>query len=660
MFRFRRKTALPYHQSTTLRIQKASILCFLFSWLTILLQAQICTGSLGDPVVSVDFGNTSVIGNALPAATTNYTFTTGSCPSDGSYTIVSSSAGCFGDSWHNIAQDHTAGDVNGHIMLVNASFTPGDFFVDTIRNLCANTTYEFSAWVMNVLKPTACSPNPIHPNLVFNIESTSGVVLGTYATGDIFENPSPLWQQYGLFFTTTATSGNIIIRLTNNAPGGCGNDLALDDIAFRPCGPNVIATSAINGQDTIQLCKNTLAPIQLSANIGSGYANPALQWQESINSPQNWTDIPGATNSNFIFNKINTGNYRYRLSVAEASNILFSSCRVSSNVVLININDTPGVVLSSNTPVCEGGRILLTTGASGISYLWIGPGGYTATTLPSYRDATLAASGTYYLVLEDNNGCKGTSQQRVTVLPSPTANAGNSQGICEGDSIRLNGSGGLTYHWSPVESLRDSTSANTIAFPKVTTDYVLTVTNSSGCTDTAQVTIRVNRKPVISAGPDKVLIVGNTVVLDGMGSGSDVTYSWTPTDFLNDPSLLRPTSNITHDTTYVLRATSTIGCGETTDAMRIKVFADLYIPSAFTPNDDGRNDTWFIESLAAYPGARLQVYNRYGELVFASTGLNARWDGRYQGAALPGGAYVYLIDLKNGQNPIKGTVLLIR
>src|SRR6187549_347822 len=199
---------------------------FCFITFTGNLYSQVCNGSLGDPVVNVTFGTGNNPGQPLLSATTTYNFITTSCPDDGNYTVVNSTSGCF-SSWHTIPEDHTPNDENGYMMLVNATFTPGDFYVDTVKGLCANTTYEFAAWIVNVLGPSFCMP-VILPKLVFNIETTAGVVLGTYSTGDIPGSSSPVWKQYGLFFTTPPNTNNVVIRLTNTAPGGCGNDIALD------------------------------------------------------------------------------------------------------------------------------------------------------------------------------------------------------------------------------------------------------------------------------------------------------------------------------------------------------------------------------------------------------------------------------------------------
>jgi hypothetical protein len=262
------------------------------------LQAQVCSGSLGDAVVNVDFGSGSNPGSPLSPSITTYTFTTTSCPDDGSYTVVSSTSGCFANSWHNVPEDHTPNDINGYMMLVNASFTPGVFYLDTVRNLCANTTYEFAcvdnecsiAYFMQPLTPYI-------PKLVFNIETITGTILGSYSTGDINSNGTPTWIQHGLFFKTPANTNSVVIRLSNTAPGGCGNDIALDDITFRPCGP-AVSLSGNNNQASFDFCEGNATAVNLSVNIGSGYTIPSLQWQESIDSGSTWTDIAGANACN--------------------------------------------------------------------------------------------------------------------------------------------------------------------------------------------------------------------------------------------------------------------------------------------------------------------------------------------------------------------------
>ncbi|MEO7767090.1 MAG: hypothetical protein ABIS01_06670, partial [Ferruginibacter sp.] len=338
-------------------------------------KAQVCTGSLGDPVVNVSFGTGTNPGSSLVAATTSYFFTSSICPPDGGYTVVNSTSGCFSNSWHTLIEDHTPGDANGYMMLVNASFTPSDFYVDTVKNLCANTTYELAAWILNVLIPGACSPNPILPKLIFNIETVTGTVLGTYSTGDIPSSSSPTWKQYGLFFTTPVNTNTVVIRLTNTAPGGCGNDLALDDITFRPCGPSVIAVVGNNNKNIFDVCKGSIPNIGIVGQIGSGYIAPASQWQQSTDNGVTWSDIAGATALSYSFNKTAVGIYQYRLTVAEANNIGISTCRVASNPVIVTIHDVPVATAASNSPVCVKQAINLSA-SGGANYAWSGPASF--------------------------------------------------------------------------------------------------------------------------------------------------------------------------------------------------------------------------------------------------------------------------------------------
>ncbi len=626
---------------------------------SIKISAQICTGSLGDPVVNVTFGSGNNPGPALKSSITSYNYTSNSCPDDGSYTIVNKTDGCFGATWHRVQQDHTSNDNDGYMMLINASFTPGDFYVDTVKGLCASTTYEFSSWILNALLPTACSPTPIKPKLVFNIETASGTVLGSVNTGDIASSSSAEWKQYGLFFTTPAFNNTVVIRITNNAPGGCGNDLILDDITFRPCGPVVNSTITNNNKTYIDFCKNNISSVNLSATISNGYTIPSLQWQERLNNNTLWTDIPGATSDTYLFNKINTGVYQYRLTVAEGSNINLPSCRIASNPDTITIHELPNAQAQNNSPVCEK-EMLQLTGSGGNTYSWTGPNNFaSAEQSPSFI-AAVSFNGQYTVEVTDVFGCKALASTDAVVYPNPVAviNAGNT--ICEGDSTLLQCSGGTSYVWSPALGLNDASAQNPMAKPAESTTYLVTVTDNNNCSDTSAILIAVIKKPMADAGPDKVLLKGEKTILEGMASGTDVRFFWTPADFLDNANNISPLTNVPNDNTYTLHVISNAGCGSSTDQVFVKVYSGLYIPKAFTPNNDTKNETWKIEALTFFKKAVLRVYNRYGQPVFESVGNNTIWDGNFKGQPQPAGAYVYYLDLRNGRPVIKGIVVLIR
>ena len=86
----------------------------------------------------------------------------------------------------------------------------------------------------------------------------------------------------------------------------------------------------------------------------------------------------------------------------------------------------------------------------------------------------------------------------------------------------------------------------------------------------------------------------------------------------------------------------------------------MLIPTGFTPGNAGKNDTWLVPALSAFPNFTLSVYNRYGQVVFQAKNENQPWDGKYKGELQPTGVYVYIIDLKNGLPLLKGTITIIR
>jgi len=331
---------------------------------------------------------------------------------------------------------------------------------------------------------------------------------------------------------------------------------------------------------------------------------------------------------------------------------------VASNVVTVTIHDRPIVSASSNGPVCESTSLQLNAN-TGKTFSWTGPAGFTSSLQAPSFTAEANAAGEYNVLIADEFGCVNTASTTVAVIPKPTAVVGADQSICEGVSASLSASGGDDFLWSPAEGLSNINMANPTASPSQTTVYTVSVTNSSTCSDTASVKITVWQKPSASAGEDKVILKGESVVLNGTVGGSEISYSWSPINFLNDPTLAQPTTNVPHDTTYTLQVVSTVGCGVATDNVFVRVFNDIYIPTAFSPNNDGRNDTWRIEALIAFPEAVVSVFNRYGEKLFEGSGSSSFWNGTYKGELQPAGTYIYVVDFKNKRPIKKGWVMIV-
>ena len=629
-------------------------------FITFSLHAQLCSGSLGDPVVNITFGQGSNPGPPLETGVTNYGYRSTGCPGDGFYGIGTSTVACFNDSWHTINEDHTPGDNNGYMMIINASNSPGVFYIDTVQGLCGGTTYEFASWILNVIKPSSCNSNSNRPNVTFLIETLSGQNLLTYETGDIFPSGVPAWKQYGNFFTTPATVTALIIRMINNAPGGCGNDLLLDDITFRPCGAKVTGTIA-GGTDTKDLCQGETANITMQAAASQADANTFYQWQAFDNINNTWYDIPRANSNTYSItitaNTLNT--YLFRMAVAQGSNISIATCRVLSNIMAINVNANPVPGASNNSPKCIGESVTLSA-ANGQTYNWTGPNGYITTgQSPVINPLQDVNAGKYFVQVTSAKGCTARDSTIVTVSSKVTANAGSDVTICQGGNTRLNATGGSSYTWTPSIGLTSSGIASPVASPDSIIQYVVAVSNGV-CTAFDSVLITVLAKPIASAGADVKMLQGQSAILKGIASGGNVRSFWTPAAFISDPNALNPLITPPRDTTYTLHVVSQNGCGNATDDVFVRVFKSIKIPNAFSPNNDGINDVWNIEALETYPDANLSVFNRNGQLIYTANGASVPWTGTFKNKPLPVGTYYYVIDLKNGFAKLSGSILLLR
>jgi gliding motility-associated-like protein len=623
-----------------------------------------CNGSLGDPVINQDFGSGANPGAPLAAGITNMTYTQNNCPNDGEYTIANSLTGsgnCHQDTWHNVTSDHT-GNPNGYMMIVNASLAPSVFFTQTAPTLCPGTTYQFSAYILNLIIPEASTTGFSQPNITFSVETIGGQVLAIDSSGTIAPTSNPTWVQKSLFFTTPNNATSVVVKMTNNAPGGNGNDLILDDITFRACGP-VIETGfgSTSGLPTEPLCQGQSANYTLKAQVdNSSNTLPTYQWQ-SYHTNGGWVDSAGQTNDTLNVQFINAapGTYQYRLGVTNGTSTL-ASCRVYSQPLTVNVSPNPVIQgINPTIQACAGDTVILNA-TGGSSYQWSGPN-LPATNLNPIiiNNISGANAGQYNLIAYNQYDCSSTASTIITVNPKPVATASGGTTICVGDTTQITATGGVTYLWSPGKTLSDSTLQNPLAFPTDTTTYTVKVFNSSGCFDTKSVTVNTLKKAIANAGPDKVIFEGQSVQLSASEKNGNVFY-WTPVTALSSPDSLRPIASPVNDITYTLHVNSTTRCGIDSSSVFVKVYKKITIPNTFSPNNDGINDYWNIDALITYPESILMVFDRYGQQVFRSVGYSKPWDGKYNGQLLPSGTYYYVLDLKNNTPKISGWVLIVR
>jgi gliding motility-associated-like protein len=354
-----------------------------------------------------------------------------------------------------------------------------------------------------------------------------------------------------------------------------------------------------------------------------------------------------------------SGVYRFRLAVTESGNMNSMQCRIYSQPFTITILPNPVTTATNNGPVCEGSKAIMTA-SGGSQYAWSGPNAFTGSGSPLALDnIQQSQAGKYYVTVTSAAGCSSMDSTTVIVNPSPTATAGGNTSICSGDSVQLSSGGGQSYQWLPATGLSDAGISDPKASPAITTEYMIVVSNQFSCKDSAYVVVNILQEPVANAGPDRTILEGQSIKLSGSITG-DGNYSWSPPFYIDDINSLQPVVNPPADASYILNVVSSLGCGASSDTMFVKVYKNIFVPNAFTPNGDGFNDTWNIPALAAYPYFEVSVYGRWGGQIFHTRNIAKGWDGKFKGKTLPAGAYIYIINTGTMQDVIKGSVMIVR
>ncbi len=645
-------------------------------------QTPTCTGGLGDPIVDITFGSGRGFGPQLASGITNMTYIANSCPEDGYYSIVHSTTGCYSPTWLNVLTDHT-GDSNGYFMLINASYQPSDFYVQTISGLCAGTTYQFAAWVLNMVSVQA----EIEPNITFTIESTTGTVLGTYNTGNIPATGTVNWVQYGFYFNTPPGADTVVLRMTNNASGGDGNDLALDDITFRAAGPSIQPGVMGYTTDTINLCQNDTRTLGFDATVENCYPTVAYQWQQSMDSGTTWADIPGAISLTYNRSSSAPGYYEYRLTVAQAGNIGIISCKVASGPIVVDVIAIPSpavTIAAGMDSSCAGMLVQFTatpdSGGPGPIYQWTVDGANVGLGGPTYSTSKLSSSDVVSCIMTSDAACVmnpvvGSNSLSIVVTSIPTTAvsiSASANGICQDSNVVFtatpsNGGAAPAYQWAVNGATAGTDSAGFSDAGLNNGDLVsCTMLSSLTCADTVSAqpdTMVVYPLPVIGLTPDTVIAGGQSLQLNPLVSGTIASWQWSPSTWLDNPRLPNPIATPEGTTTYRLTVATTNGCVATA-AEVVGVFYRLAMPGAFSPNGDGRNDLFRVPPSVPVVVYRLAVYDRLGACVYSGEGAGAAWDGSFNGRRQPAGAYVWVLEYGNPLTKktemAKGTVLLVR
>jgi gliding motility-associated-like protein len=309
------------------------------------------------------------------------------------------------------------------------------------------------------------------------------------------------------------------------------------------------------------------------------------------------------------------------------------------DTIHVQLKTLPNFSLGNDTAICLRDTLLLNATVSGAT-------GYTWNTGATTPQIKISQGGIYWCDV-NNQGCIYRDSMAVTIKPLPVINLGNDTTLCENTTLLLHAQNpGSGYLWNT------GSTGQTYLVSQAGL-YSVTVTNSN-CVNKDSIAIAYELKPRFSLGNDKLVCPGETVTLQPA-----INPLW---QLLWQNGSTAPSFTVTQPGLYYLDATAR--CGTTRDEILFtKGFCKVYIPNAFTPNGDGRNDLLKVYGTELVTTFHLQIFNRYGQLVFDSRDKNRGWDGRLNGQFVNNGAYIYNLTYQEQggiEQQIAGSIVIIR
>ncbi|HHH49937.1 MAG TPA: gliding motility-associated C-terminal domain-containing protein [Saprospiraceae bacterium] len=585
--------------------------------------STLCTGTLGENIFTDgDFGSgneNNVLENPNLAA--EYTYQPHPPPNDGFYTITNNTSnwGSFAaTNWIDI-KDHSD-DPNGYMMVVNASQQPGRFYEKIIEGLCENTLYEFSADIINMVEPNIQSD--VFPDVVFLLNDQV-----KFSTGKIPQDAK--WRTYGFSFVTPSGTAALKLTIRNNSRGGNGNDLALDNITFRACGPEVRVdiTGTICEDDSV-LINSTV--------IGDLYDTPNYRWQLSADNGASWQDIPNSNRpSQFVTNPRDRNMYRF-IMANSSRNLDNPKCRVISTVGRLRVVQKFN---ESRDTIC-----------AGLTYA-IGHSVYDASGV--YVDSLISPEGcdsivtTYLTVLEDSN-IQAATEARNPFCPNEFNGAIDITNI-------TGGYGKLSF---TLDSLLKS---DVPRFENLGAgSYQIKITDAIGCEFISEITLEDPPELNLMLPENIKIELGDSILLEGVVNQAVLNAKWLPGELVNCDTCLSTYVKPLASSSLKLQVSNSGNCSASASTnIIVEKRRDVYIPNAFSPNNDGINDFFFVyPSKSVAQIKSLNIFDRWGAMVFEAQSpidISKGWDGTFRNKTLNPGVYIYFLEVEY----IDGEVLLL-
>jgi gliding motility-associated-like protein len=386
-----------------------------------------------------------------------------------------------------------------------------------------------------------------------------------------------------------------------------------------------------------------------------------LQLQASGTGNFSWTPSAGVLNANTGTPTVDPPvTTTYYVTLNEQGCINTDSVRVRV-VDFVTVNEM------ADTTICRTDPVQLHIDSDGLRYEW--------SPAPMLDDPTkqdpIAFTGVTqtYTVIARIGSCNTTRDINILTDPYPVANAGADTLICYNTPAQLHGThDGTEFFWSPISTLINSNTLNPIAYPAINTQYVLTsIDRNPGCPKPGRDTVLVNVLPKIRpfAGNDTMVVVSQPLQLNAEGG---VAYQWSPATGLNMTNIKNPIGiygSEVDSVRYYVEVFNEAGCSDTA-TVKVIVFKTnpyVFVPTGFTPNGDGLNDLVKPIAVGVQKINTFRIYNRWGQLVFATTTNGHGWDGTIGGSPQGSNVFVWMVNAVDYLGKpifLKGTVTLIR
>jgi gliding motility-associated-like protein len=476
----------------------------------------------------------------------------------------------------------------------------------------------------------------------FKLKVTLGDVVN-----ETIKGVNPAWIKMKYTFTANSTSALLQFESNSNcsADGGFLLDLvsiiAEEDII--PCDqkPRFLTAS----EDITQcLQRGSLTNLTLTASGATSY-----EWTPAAA----FSDAKAATTVASISNSS-------RLIVKGTDE---DGC-VNYDTVLVTINFNP--TLSFNPDPLEGCYLdtkeVEVTGAS--SYQWSPTTGLSSPTSSNPTVRFMHGVTQYEVEGTDGFGCKSKDTLKVRVFTLPVLETIRDTIVCEGDQLKLWVKGARIYEWTPSDAMINANTSEPIINIMERTIFNVKGTDSNGCNNMKMVVINVAPKPKLTASRVDFVTGCDSVYIHLLAEGAD-KYEWSPAKYCNDSTSNNPYVRVPYDVDFVVKGTSWQGC-LAYDTVKVNMYetSRIYIPNAFTPNNDNVNDYFKSSKYCNFEELEMSVFNRWGQRVYNSNDPMRGWDGKVNGGQdAPMDVYFYFIKGVNSareERMFKGEVTLIR